>query len=114
MHTLVVDDEREIAGLDGAVYARTAAEAIDLLRIADSLEELWLDHDLGDGGNGYTVASYLERRAQTGSLLPIKRVVIHSMNPVGAQRMRRALERFYKIDIVPYASLVAGRSTSLD
>ncbi len=114
MHILVVDDEREIAGLDGAVYARAAAEAIDLLRTADGLDELWLDHDLGGGGDGYAVASYLERRAQTGSLLPIKRVVIHSMNPVGAQRMRRALERFYKVDIVPYASLAADRSASLD
>ena len=112
MLVLVVDDERTLAFLGEAVYARTAGAAIEMLREVASLDELWLDHDLGEGGDGYAVASYLEERASQGLPLPIGRIVIHSMNPVGAQRMQRALERFYVVDVTPYAS-VTGDQLSL-
>ena len=112
MRILVVDDERTVGFLDEPVYARTAGAAIEMLREITSLDELWLDHDLGEGGDGYAVASYLEERASQGLPLPIGRIVIHSMNPVGAQRMLRALEQFYAVEVMPYAA-VAGDQLSL-
>jgi hypothetical protein len=109
---LVVDDERTLSFLGEPVYARTAGAAIEILHEVASLDELWLDHDLGKGDDGYAVASYLEERASQGLPLPIGRIVIHSMNPVGAQRMQRALERFYVVDVMPYTSVTSDQRIS--
>lgn len=76
-------------------HVRTAEEAIAAMRETE-YDLACLDHDLGGliyvdsndaNGTGYTVAKALTE-------LPIKRpkqVIVHSFNPVGAQRMARRL-----------------------
>jgi hypothetical protein len=100
---LWVDDLRPMpAGFD--YHARETADAIDLLA-TDAVVEVSLDHDLGDedGGTGYEIAKWIEERAFAWSqgdpsgLSPL-RWSIHSQNPVGADRMARALrnaDRFW-------------------
>jgi len=81
-------------------WERTAPEAIELLS-GHPIEEVSLDHDLGDEpdvGTGYDVACWIEREAFTGRLGRIAWTV-HSANPVGRERMTAALrsaERFWR------------------
>ena len=58
---------------EGWVWAKTAQEAIDLL-LTREIEEISLDHDLGEGdvGYGYQVASEIERLAWEGKIPPLK------------------------------------------
>ena len=56
----------------------------------------FLDHDLGEGdflretdNTGYTVAKWLKEHPER---MP-KRVIIHSLNPVGAKRMAQCLPK---------------------
>ena len=49
------------------------------------------DHDLGSGKTGYDVACYIELQAERG-VLPHMTWVVHSANPVGAEKIRRAME----------------------
>jgi hypothetical protein len=79
------------------VHARTAAEAIALLKGGD-VTLISLDHDLGEeaNGSGYEVAKWLEEAAlrwsqgEPGGVPPLE-WRIHSQNPVGLQNMTRAL-----------------------
>ncbi len=80
--------------------ARTAPEAIELLS-GHPIEEVSLDHDLGDEpdvGTGYDVACWIEREAFAGRQGRITWAV-HSANPVGGARMTAALrsaDRFWR------------------
>lgn len=60
------------------------------------VEELSLDHDLGDeeeNGTGYKVAAWIERQAHEGNwkAVPAK-ITIHSANPVGRKNMQAAID----------------------
>lgn len=91
---LVVEDcperdaelRRRLAGY-GVTIARSYDEALVELHAA-TFDVVSLDYDLG-GPNGNDVAMFLAR-------LPVPRrphvVIVHSMNPVGAQRILRTLE----------------------
>jgi len=83
---LWVDDMREPPDTSWIV-ARSAAAAIDVLRTG-WVTELSLDHDLGDGRDGYEVAAWLEMHP---ALLPW-RMDCHSANPVGRERIMAAFE----------------------
>lgn len=52
---------------------------------------IYLDHDLGPGKTGLDVVDYLTHNLSE-ELRP-ERVVVHSLNPVGADNMMRALQR---------------------
>jgi hypothetical protein len=58
------------------------------------VNEVSLDHDLGDAaaGTGYDVACFIEARAFDGTL-PRIAWQVHSANPVGADRMVLALRQ---------------------
>lgn len=87
-----LDDERPTPEGWHRVY--TANEAITLLR-AGVVEDISLDHDLGDDqkfGTGYDVASFIEEQAFLGEMNRV-RWFIHSANPVGRANMKAALER---------------------
>ncbi len=74
--------------------ARTSAAGVELLdRCRDQrLDELWLDHDLGEDDTIWPVVEVLERAAFDGRPLDVGVINIHSANPVGATKM--ALGRF--------------------
>jgi len=75
-------------------WVRTAEEAISWL--ADGIvSEASLDHDLGYSASrmsGYDVVCYLERVPDN---LPWNGTKVHSMNPVGAEKMRVVLNKLY-------------------
>lgn len=85
-------------------YVFDAAEAINALEQNPAFDEVWLDHDLNDmhyihyhagtiptdEQTGYTVACYIAE-ALPEDKRP-KCVVVHSMNPSGADRMTAALK----------------------
>jgi len=85
-----LDDERPMP-TEFDFHTKTAAGAIELLA-AGAVTAISLDHDLGDdGGTGYEVACFIEQAAYNGTLSPIA-VTIHSANPVGRERMEKAID----------------------
>jgi hypothetical protein len=87
---LFLDDTRNPP--DGVwTIARTSAAAIAVLAGGD-VGYMSLDHDLGGDDTGMRVVDWLDERiaAGDGFALPVWR--IHSANPVGAARLRAALE----------------------
>lgn len=81
---LWVDDLREPPDTSW-VIARSVGTAIELLH-SGWVIELSLDHDLGDGVDGYEVARWLEEHPQ---FMPSV-AGCHSSNPVGAARITAA------------------------
>lgn len=92
---LWVDDVRPAP--EGYVWCRTVNEVISLIPDAEecldvtTIEVIDMDHDAGDfaqyGGDYIKLLDWLE---ETGRNYPIR---IHSMNPVGAENMRRIIQR---------------------
>jgi hypothetical protein len=88
---LWLDDVRPAP--EGWIWVRTAWDAIEQLS-RGSVVEVSLDHDLGgpENGTGQHVASWIEAEAFHARIKPVV-WKIHSANPIGAERMRIALER---------------------
>lgn len=85
-----LDDCRETP--PGWVRTYTAPQTIALLETG-LVDELSLDHDLGElDGTGYDVCLWLEE-AVYGGFVPPKKIYIHSANPVGRAKMKVAIER---------------------
>ena len=70
------------------------ADTIRALEYMDQFDVLFLDHDLGgevfvdsdQPNTGYQLAKYISEKQ-----LKFNQIIIHSMNSVGAQRMKDAL-----------------------
>ena len=78
---------------DGWLWAKTAWEAIDILK-SRVIVEVSLDHDLGDDqvlGTGLDVLRWIEEQVATREYAP-PILHVHSMNPVGRARMQAAIE----------------------
>jgi hypothetical protein len=82
---------------DGWVHVRTPEEAIELLRTGE-VAELSLDFDLGFRGDeerrtGEVVLVWIEEQVVRGTAqFVLPEISIHSSNPVGRARLRRALD----------------------
>jgi hypothetical protein len=77
---------------NGWTWVKTSADAIALLA-AGGVEEISLDHDLGDDdafGTGYSVVCWIEEAVATRGFAPPK-MQIHSANIVGRARMEQAI-----------------------
>ena len=95
MNRLVIDDLR-ILGLPGkTIYARNLEQAFAALAKRKKWDEVWLDHDLGmvDGREQdiWPIVGFFEQRAQYDPI-QIANLYIITSNPVGAQRMKLALD----------------------
>lgn len=101
---LVVDDLRSPTNNSNVICVRNYEQAIVVLSQVEALDELWLDHDLGEGKTGYDIALWLEARAYAGNLLPIADITIHSQNPIGSQRIFDALSPHYQVRKAPASS----------
>ncbi|RZI61947.1 MAG: hypothetical protein EOP37_05280 [Rubrivivax sp.] len=89
-----LDDER--AAPDGWTRAYWPYEVIELLK-AGGVEELSLDHDLGDDerGTGYDVVLWVEEAVALHGFIP-PRMRVHSANSSAREKMEagiRAIER---------------------
>lgn len=105
MYRLVVDDERTFKDFpdDDTLYARHSDTAIHILERGIRFDEVWLDHDLGGDDTVMKVVDFLvEHAVQYVEMNMFKfPIFVHSMNPVGAQNIVRALERYYDVKRVP-------------
>lgn len=85
------------------IHVKTAWEAIKLLK-NKNVEEISLDHDLGDDekyGTGYDVAKFIEEEAykykqNNSEGIPPLIIKIHSDNSVGVANMKMAIKNAYK------------------
>ena len=100
---LWLDDVRDPVdhGKIGWLWVKTYEEAISAFQNYDVLAAS-LDHDLGimstigldsEEKTGYHVVCWMEEHG----VYPIGGVMVHSQNPVGAQKMRKALSRMASI-----------------
>jgi hypothetical protein len=99
MLILVVDDRRTFTRLPtGAetIYARTVKEALEVLNNGP-IDQLWLDHDLGENENIRSFVLQIEERAFNGEGYEIGSVVVHTSNPDGANWIMGGLRRYYPI-----------------
>lgn len=114
MTVIVVDDERTFAtGLtesDDIIYFRNVDDAIlylakhiaaYTLHYADKVEQLWLDHDLGEhGGDIMELVEFMELTP-----VAVTQVLVHSQNPSGADRIVSKLKNRYKAKRVALPNL---------
>ena len=90
-----LDDER--VAPEGWVRVRWPEEAISLLK-SGYVQELSLDHDLGDDqhGTGYDVLLWIEQEVALHHFTPPANIAVHSANPAGRKRMLAAIESIFK------------------
>lgn len=86
---LWVDDER--VAPPGWKLARTADEAIRIL-VEGDVEEVSLDHDLGEEGNGYDVLLWIEEKVFTDPAYSAPQLRIHTANISARKKMELAVE----------------------
>jgi len=92
-----LDDERETPR--GWVRTYTPAQTIELLS-TEKVEELSLDHDLGDDiniGTGYHVLIWLEEQAFNDLNFTIPKIHIHSANSSARLKMLQAVNSIERI-----------------
>src|SRR5574338_972354 len=92
---LWLDDVREAP--EGWTRCYTAEDVIDvLIRGWENIEEISLDHDLGEGvRSGYDVVNFIEAHIHSYRVKPpILR--IHSANPVGRKNMEAGIASIEK------------------
>ena len=102
---LYLDDERPAPA--GWTAARWPNEAIAHLQTGQ-VEELSLDHDLGDDarGTGYDVLLWIEEAVAVRGFNPPRLISVHSANPSARQKMELAIQ---SIERLRQAGGVAGR-----
>ena len=96
---LVIDDTREFAF--DAAYARDVRSAISLLD--DEWNEVWVDHDLGNGATTRPVVAWIVEQINAGAKPVIGNICIHSSNPSGAAWIRDQLAAHYPARLVDHA-----------
>lgn len=87
---LYLDDIRN-PSTPNAVVVRTVEEAKEIL-LTGKVDTASLDHDLGTTETGYDLVCWMEEN-NTWPKIGCK---VHSMNPVGRQKMQIAIDRHYK------------------
>lgn len=100
-----LDDERTPP--EGWTLVGTPAEVITLLE-QGVVEELSLDHDLGDDdgiGTGYDVLLWIEEQVATTDYAPPRVIQVHSANESAKEKMAlaiRSIQRFLVRRQPPY------------
>ncbi|MEU4220424.1 cyclic-phosphate processing receiver domain-containing protein [Actinoplanes sp. NPDC026623] len=96
VRVVLVDDLRSFVDGRNAEVARTSAAGILMLNRyrEQRLDELWLDHDLGEDDTIWPVIEVLERAAFEERPFDIGVIHIHSANPAGAGKMAQTLRRW--------------------
>lgn len=113
-NVLVIEDLRTFRF--PATYARTIFEAEYLITSQD-WTEIWWDFDMGltrDADNTYKLALALEIKAIEGIFLPVQRMVVHSANPHGGDRLMAALSPWYKTVRVAARDYLAPGSEEME
>jgi hypothetical protein len=99
---VLVDDLRYFVDGRSAEVARTSAAGVQLLdRYRNRrLDELWLDHDLGEDDTIWPVVEVLERAAFEDRPFDIGVINVHSANPAGATKIVQVLRHWgYRVHV---------------
>lgn len=99
---ILIDDLRSFVDGRDAEVARTSAAGVECLErcAGQRLDELWLDHDLGDEDTIWPVIEVLERAAFHGRPFDVGLINVHSANPAGAIKMAQVLRHWgYRVHI---------------
>jgi hypothetical protein len=93
---VLIDDLRSFVDGRDAEVARSSSAGVVLLNTyrGRRLDQLWLDHDLGEDDTIWPVVEVLERAAFNEHPFDIGLILIHSANPAGASKMMQALQRW--------------------
>ncbi|WP_262285770.1 cyclic-phosphate processing receiver domain-containing protein [Micromonospora sp. MA102] len=93
---VLVDDLRSFVDGRVAQVARTSRAGIEALERprGQRLDELWLDHDLGDDDTIWPVVEVSERAAFEGRPFDVGVVYVYSANPAGSEKTTQALRRW--------------------
>ena len=89
-------DDRRSAPIDFELVDCYNACITKLAQNKGKIEELSLDHDLGELRNGYDVCKWIVENKWWDGL---KKVTIHSANPVGVKNMTQLLDRYLPKEI---------------
>lgn len=96
--TVLVDDDRVFIEPRDYIVARTSQAALDTLHVLRSngqvVDELWLDHDLGNGDDVLPVLTMLSELAARNEPYPVRQIYVHSMNRSGADTLMRSLRTY--------------------
>ena len=106
---VLVDDLRSFVDGRRAEVARTSAAGVDLLHRyrGQRLDELWLDHDLGEDDTIWPVVEVLERAAFEDRRFDIGVINVHSANPAGAAKITQVLRHWgYRVRVASGATAV--------
>ena len=91
---IYLDDTRPVPN-NSWTLTKTAQETIQYL-ISTNVEEISLDHDLGDdkeNGTGYDVLFWIEEQVYTTiNYIPPKIINIHTANVVARKKMEQSLK----------------------
>lgn len=89
---LLEDSEMRIAWFEkkipGLKVVRSVKEFTDYLETKPTVDFVFFDHDLGEGGSGYDAASYLADKFGSVNRWGL----IHSWNRAGVARMQQILK----------------------
>jgi hypothetical protein len=96
---LLIDDLRDFRDARDCVVARTSAEALEILKLAEAFDEIWFDHDLGLLNNGVpdttmVVVDFLSELAYNDTPYPVGVVYVHTSNPVGGSQITSSLTNY--------------------
>jgi hypothetical protein len=109
---VLVDDLRSFVDGRSAEIARTSAAGVGLLEgYRDRrLDELWLDHDLGEDDTIWPVVEILERAAFGDRPFDIGVINVHSANPAGAAKIAQVLRHWgYRVNVASGSTDVGYR-----
>jgi hypothetical protein len=106
MLVLVIDDERRF---DPNLCAKSRVDAehftssmdgfkriLQAIQDDEIIDELWLDHDLGDGDTTRDLVLMMCEDCVMGKPWPIRNIYIHSANPVGQEWLWGMLVIYYE------------------
>ena len=95
---LFLDDEREPSFEDPDLkIARSFDEAVELVKIHGYPDEVFFDHDLGEGRNGYHFAMFLvDLDMDTGTMPATFKFFVHSQNPIGRKNIENLMNSYMR------------------
>jgi len=100
---VLIDDLRSFVDGRSAEVARTSTDGVALLKQCRTqrLDELWLDHDLGEDDTIWPVIEVLELAAFEGHPFDIGVINVHSANPAGTAKMAQVLGHWgYRVRVL--------------
>ena len=98
---LVIDDVKTFPFPENVevIYARTLEDAYVKFINNEHLDQLWLDHDLGNDEDIRPLCLILAELGFNGTPRDIGKIVICSLNPVGIDWMWSTLSPYYELAI---------------